>query len=55
MLENKFFPTTRLHFPENLLQRQDNDDALVFCAEEKRGNVLSGKSCMMRYHGYGRR
>lgn len=43
MLEDCFFPSAKLNFAENLLQRQDHDDAMVFWAEDKTGQRITWK------------
>jgi len=43
ILEDRFFPSAKLNFAENLLQRQDHDDAMVFWAEDKVGQRIIWK------------
>lgn len=43
MLEDRFFPGAKLNFAENLLQRKDHADAIVFWAEDKTGQRVSWK------------
>jgi len=43
MLEDCFFPTAKLNFAENLLQRKDHSDAMVFWAEDKTGQRVNWK------------
>lgn len=43
MLEDRFFPGAKLNFAENLLQRKDHADAMVFWAEDKTGQRVSWK------------
>jgi len=43
MLEDRFFPAAKLNFAENLLQRKDHDDAMVFWAEDKTGQRVIWK------------
>jgi len=43
ILEDRFFPSASLNFAENLLQRQDHDDAMVFWAEDKTGQRVIWK------------